>query len=295
MKIVRVGSRESKLAVIQSKMLMDCIESYHKEIQTELITMKTTGDKILDRSLDKVGGKGLFVKELDIALMEKKTDLSVHSLKDMPMEVPEELPLLAFSKREDPRDVLILPKGEQELDPALPIGCSSKRRMVQLKKLFPHMEFKGIRGNVITRLEKLDRREYSGIILAAAGLKRLGLEDRISRIFSPEECIPAAGQGILAIQGRKGENYDFLQEFRDNRAAAEAICERAFVKALDGGCSSPVAAHARADGECIYLAGLYCSEDSTEYITGSVTGDIDQAEELGTTLADKLLREWDKL
>lgn len=295
MKTIRIGSRESKLAVVQSGMLIDCIEYHHKEIKVELVTMKTTGDKILDRSLDKVGGKGLFVKELDMALMEKRTDLSVHSLKDMPMELPKALPLLAFSKREDPRDAFILPKGEKELNPDLPIGCSSKRRMVQLKKLFPHMEFKGIRGNVLTRLEKLDRREYSGIVLAAAGLRRLGLEDRISRLFSIEESIPAAGQGILAIQGRNGENYDFLKEFHDEAAQAEAICERAFVKCLNGGCSSPIAAFAKAEGKSLHLTGLYCDEDSQEYVTGTVTGDINQAEDIGKTLANKLLREWDNL
>mgnify|MGYP003221543530 FL=1 len=201
-KKVIIGSRESRLAVIQSEMVRDYILSYNKDCEVELLTMKTTGDKILDRTLDKVGGKGLFVKELDKALLEKKSQLSVHSLKDMPMEVPEELPLLAFSKREDPRDVLVLPEGIKELDESKPIGCSSLRRTLQLKELYPNMEFKSVRGNVQTRLKKLDEGQYSALVLAAAGLKRLKLENRISRYFEPEEVLPAAGQGILAVQGR---------------------------------------------------------------------------------------------
>ena len=184
-------------------MVRDYILSYNKDCEVELLTMKTTGDKILDRTLDKVGGKGLFVKELDKALLEKKSQLSVHSLKDMPMEVPEELPLLAFSKREDPRDVLVLPEGIKELDESKPIGCSSLRRTLQLKELYPNMKFKSVRGNVQTRLKKLDEGQYSALVLAAAGLKRLKLENRISRYFEPEEVLPAAGQGILAIQGRR--------------------------------------------------------------------------------------------
>ena len=154
---VIIGSRESKLAVLQSEMVKSYIEENNSpEITVDILTMKTTGDIILDRTLDKVGGKGLFVKELDRALMDGRSNLSVHSLKDMPMEVPEELPLLAFSKREDPRDVLVLPEGVTELNPEKPLGCSSLRRTLQLKKLYPDMEVKSIRGNLQTRLRKLD-------------------------------------------------------------------------------------------------------------------------------------------
>ncbi len=207
-----IGSRESRLAVIQSEMVMDFIRENCPETELELLTMKTTGDLILDRTLDKVGGKGLFVKELDRALMDRRSDLSVHSLKDMPMEVPKELPIVAFSRREDPRDVLVLPEGCGEWSPGKPIRCSSLRRMIQLKELLPEAEFKPVRGNVITRLAKLDAGEYSALILAAAGLKRLGLEERISRYFEPEEMIPSAGQGILAVQGRAGGDYDYLED-----------------------------------------------------------------------------------
>lgn len=288
---VCIGSRESALAVIQTELVRDYIRAAHPEMQVEILTMKTTGDKILDRTLDKVGGKGLFVKELDKALLEKRSDLSVHSLKDMPMEVSEELPLVAYSKREDPRDVLVLPRGESKLDPGKPIGCSSQRRTLQLKSLFPHMQCRPVRGNVLTRLKKLDEGEYSALVLAAAGLKRLGMEDRISRYFEPEEMIPAAGQGILGIQGRKGEDYGFLDGFNDRDARDAAICERAFVRTLDGGCSSPVAAHARTEKDQIRLLGLYYDETTKRYRKGVLEGKREDAQAIGRELALRLKRE----
>ena len=283
-----IGSRESKLAVLQSEMVRDYIKEKNPDLEVEILTMKTTGDIILDRTLDKVGGKGLFVKELDKALMDGRSILSVHSLKDMPMEVPEELPLLAFSKREDPRDVLVLPEGVSELDKSKPLGCSSLRRTLQLKKLYPDMEVRSIRGNLQTRLRKLDEGQYSALVLAAAGLKRLGLESRISRYFTADEIIPAAGQGILAVQGRKGEAYDFLEGYCDKDAWAAGSAERAFVKLLDGGCSSPVAAHAEISGDEIYLRGLYYNEEDGSYVTGTLRGNKADAESLGRELAETL-------
>ena len=283
-----IGSRESRLAVIQSEMVMEYLKKECPQKEIRLLTMKTTGDKILDRTLDKVGGKGLFVKELDKALLERRSDLSVHSLKDMPMEVPEELPLLAFSRREDPRDVLVLPEGVSELDKSKPLGCSSLRRTLQLKKLYPDMEVKSIRGNLQTRLRKLDEGQYSALILAAAGLKRLGLESRINRYFTADEIIPAAGQGILAVQGRKGEDYSFLNGYCDEEAWAAGRAERAFVKLLDGGCSSPVAAHAEISGDELYLRGLYYNEKDGSYVTGTLRGDKADAESLGRELAETL-------
>lgn len=288
MKTIRIGSRESRLAVIQSEMVMEYLKKECPDWEISLLTMKTTGDKILDRTLDKIGGKGLFVKELDKALLEKKSDLSVHSLKDVPMEVPEELPLVAFSKREDPRDVLVLPRGSREIDFTKPIGCSSLRRILQLKELYPQAEFKSVRGNVQTRLNKLDSGEYSALILAAAGLKRLGLEERISRYFEPQEMIPAAGQGILAVQGRRGEDYSYLERFADRDGTKAALAERAFVRYLDGGCSSPVAAHAIIHGDSIHLMGLYYQESTGKYKKDSMNGTVDEAEELGVRLAKKL-------
>ncbi len=254
---IKIGSRESKLAVEQSNIVIRQLKRHYKNIDIELLTMKTTGDIILDRTLDRIGGKGLFVKELDRALRNNEVDITVHSGKDVPMEVPEDLPLVAFSKREDPRDVLVLPKGVKEIDFSKPIGCSSARRRVQLKKIFPNCTVMPVRGNILTRLEKLDRGEYSALVLAKAGIKRLGLEERISREFSVDEIIPAACQGILAVQARKGFNTDFLKGFNDEEALNIAIAERSFVKTLDGGCSSPVAAYADIKGDKIEITGMY--------------------------------------
>ena len=253
MKNIRVGSRESRLAVVQSEMVMDYIKENCPEYTPELVTMKTTGDRILDRNLDQIGGKGLFVKELDAALMDGRSDMSVHSLKDMPAQIPEELPLIGFSKREDPRDVLVL-------DFSKPMGCSSRRRMLQFQAMYPEATFAPIRGNVYTRLAKVDSGEYAATILAAAGLKRLGLEQRISRYFSVEEMIPAAGQGVLALQGRAGEDYGFLRGFCSEESHVTSVCERAFIRELDGGCSSPIAAHAVVKGDTVVLRGLYYEE-----------------------------------
>ena len=287
---LRIGSRESRLAVIQSRMVMEAIAKAEPAAELELVTMKTTGDKILDKTLDKIGGKGLFVRELDQALRDGRADFTVHSLKDMPMEVPEDLPLAAFSSREDPRDVLVLPEGVTELDVSKPIGCSSRRRQLQLKLLFPDMDIQPVRGNVQTRLAKLEAGQFSALVLAAAGLKRLGLEGRISRYFTTEEILPAAGQGILVVQTRRGMDTQCLRLVQDEKTACCAKAERAFVRALDGGCSSPVAAHAVVEGEKLTLTGFYVSEDERIQRKGSISGGVTEAETLGSTLA-RILKE----
>lgn len=286
---ITVGSRESKLAVIQSNIVIDSLRESHPEIDVELLTMKTTGDKILDKTLDKIGGKGLFVKELDKALVDRRADLTVHSLKDMPMQVSEELPLVAFSKREDPRDVLVLPIGKDKLDKSKPIGSSSKRRQLHLKKLYPDMEVKPIRGNLQTRLKKLDEGEFSAIVLAYAGLKRLGLEDRVSRVFSPSEMVPAACQGILAVQARKDFDESLLRDFNDEETKTIAMAERSFVTELDGGCSSPVAAFAEIQDENITLTGFYVDEFENQ-LTKTVTGPLKDGVALGRQLAQNMKR-----
>lgn len=285
---IRIGSRDSRLAVIQSRLVMDAISAAMPEVEVALVTMKTTGDKILDKTLDQIGGKGLFVRELDLALREGRVDFTVHSLKDLPMEVPEDLPLAAFSRREDPRDVLVLPQGVTALDPSKPIGCSSRRRQLQLKALFPDMEVAPVRGNVQTRLAKLDGGAFSALVLAAAGLKRLGLEKRISRYFSPEELLPAAGQGILAVQTRLGMDTACLAMVRDDSAACCALAERAFVRTLNGGCTSPVAAYSVTEGTQLTLTGLYVSPDETVVRKGHITGPSADAEALGQALAEQL-------
>lgn len=285
---IRIGSRDSLLAVTQSQLVMDTIARQMPQAQLELVTMKTTGDKILNKTLDQIGGKGLFVKELDQALRDGRVDFTVHSLKDMPMEVPQDLPLAAFSQREDPRDVLVLPLGASKMDSSKPIGCASRRRQLQLAKLYPHMTTAPVRGNVQTRLRKLDSGEYSALVLAAAGLKRLGLENRIFRYFSPEEMIPAAGQGILAVQTRLGVDCQCLAAVADPDAADCATAERAFVRTLDGGCSSPVAAYATVTGQTLTLTGLYVSPDETIVRKARLTGPRTQAAQLGQTLAENL-------
>ena len=282
-----VGSRESRLAVVQSMTVVDFLRAKHPGTDVELLTMKTTGDRILDRTLDKVGGKGLFVKELDVALRQRRADVTVHSLKDMPMEVPKDLPLLCCSCREDPRDALALRAGV-EMKPDLVIGTASLRRAIQLKALFPDCEIRSVRGNLQTRLRKLDEGQFDALVLAAAGLMRLGLEARISRYFSVEEIIPAAGQGILAVQGRADFDRTLLEGFADADAWCAATAERAFVRQLDGGCSSPVCAHAALDGESIHLTGLYYEVSDGSWRKGSVDGPREAAERLGIELAQAL-------
>lgn len=290
-KLIRVGSRESKLAVIQARYVIDLVKAQHPELDFELVTMKTSGDLILDRNLDEVGGKGLFVKELDLGLRNGQIDFAVHSLKDMPIITPEDLPIAAFSKREDPFDALVMPEGVDKIDLSKPFGCSSARRALQLGKLYPGMSVKGIRGNVLLRLSKLDSGEYAATVLACAGLRRMGLEIRITKVFNEDEMIPAAGQGILAVQGRYGEDYSYLSCVDDFEARCAAIAERAFVRRLDGGCSSPIAAFARLEGADLLLRGLYYEEASGKHITGKMKMPVKDAETLGIALAEKLLKE----
>ena len=283
MKPVRIGTRESVLAVIQSEMVGQYLAD--KGIAYELVKMKTTGDKILDKTLDKIGGKGLFVKELDHALLDGRSDISVHSLKDLPMEVPEELPVIAFSKREDPRDVLVLPEGAEEIDFSKPIGSSSFRRRIQIEKLYPQARVESVRGNVQTRLRKLDEGQYGALVLAAAGLIRLGLEDRIYKYFEPEELLPAAGQGVLAVQGRDGGDYSWAAGYNDVKTEREVLAERAFVRWLDGGCSSPIAAFAVCGEDGLTVEGLYYDDATGQWHRESISGVPDKAEELGIELA----------
>lgn len=288
-----IGSRDSKLAVMQTELVMQQIRKYNPNLELELITLKTTGDLILTQTLDKIGGKGLFVKELDQALIDGRIDIAIHSLKDMPMEVNEELPIVALSKRGDVRDALILPEGRslETIDKnelLSNIGSSSNRRKLQLESLYEGVGVTPVRGNIITRLTKLDRGEYSALILAAAGLHRVGLEHRISKYFSVEEMIPAAGQGILSIQARKDLDVSFLQMVNDRVSMYCATAERSFVRVLDGGCSSPIAAHAMVVGNEIKLVGLHYNEATKEHRIDNIIGDILEAEKLGEKLANKL-------
>lgn len=291
-KIIRIGSRESVLAIRQAEIVKQKIESAMQNLHVEIITMKTMGDKILDKSLELIGGKGLFVKELDRALAEDKIDISVHSLKDMPMMVSEELPLLAFTEREDPRDVLIYKAGHKSVPDNGVIGTSSRRRMLQLKRMFPGCSFEGIRGNIQTRMKKLETGQYDATMLAAAGVKRLQMEGCIGRYFSTEELIPAAGQGILAVQGRKGE-WECLKEIlNDSTSETAAKAERKFVEVLDGGCTSPIAAFAEVKGNEFLLRGLYYRESDEAWFVDEMAGDRENAEAAGEALALQMRRKY---
>ena len=290
-RVIRFGSRKSALAVAQTRILMDAVAAAHPELEVELVTMTTTGDvnmKPFSEASDKFGIKGLFTQELEEALKSGEIDVAVHSLKDVPMYANEELPIVAYSARGDTRDALVLPEGAGEIDENLPLGCSSARRRIQLAKLFPQLRVEPVRGNVNTRLRKLDEGQFSALVLAAAGLQRVGLGERISRYFTTDEMIPAPGQGILACQGRAGESYEYLDAVRCEAAACCARAERGFSAELGGGCTAPVGAYAEIiDGE-LTLHGFYADEAEGIYREGRACGRPENAEELARGLARRL-------
>lgn len=286
---LKVGTRASKLAMVQTHMFVDAVEAACPSITCEIVPMTTTGDKILDRPLAEIGGKGLFVRELDRALMDGEVDVTVHSCKDLPMETPEELPLVAFSRREEPYDALVVPKGvdlggQDALDyireTGCVVGCSSARRRLQLERLVPGVCVKSVRGNVGTRLSKLDSGEFGALLLASAGLVRLGLAGRIARRFSAMEMIPSAGQGIIVAQARAGEEHPWASCFEDRASRLRALAERAFVRELDGGCTMPCAAHATisGDGGAVALSGMYATPDEAHVAFGQTMLTFDNLE-----------------
>lgn len=285
MKQLIIGSRASRLAVIQAEMVRDALAAALPDWTFSIQTYKTTGDRILDRTLDQVGGKGLFTKELEAALFAGEVDLLVHSFKDVPMLVDERIPIVGVTAREDERDALVLPAGVEHLDPAKPIGCASKRRTLQLAKLFPGQAVEPVRGNVITRLSKLDDGQFSALVLAAAGLKRLDLGRRISRYFTVDEMLPAACQGILALQARADFDRSLLRGIHDPATWQIACAERAFVRALDGGCTAPTAAHAVRTGDQLTLTGLFVPEDTGVMRLSALSAPDGEAEALGLRLA----------
>ena len=290
-RVIRFGSRKSALAVAQTRILMDAVAAAHPELEVELVTMTTTGDvnmKPFSEASDKFGIKGLFTQELEEALKSEEIDIAVHSLKDVPMYANEELPIVAYSARGDARDAIVLPDGVKEIDETLPLGCSSARRRIQLAKLFPQLRVEPVRGNVNTRLRKLDEGQFSALVLAAVGLQRVGLGERISRYFTADEMIPAPGQGILACQGRAGESYEYLDAVRCEAAACCARAERGFSAELGGGCTAPVGAYAEIiDGE-LTLHGFYADEAEGIYREGRACGRPEDAEELARGLARRL-------
>jgi hydroxymethylbilane synthase len=259
----------------------------------EIVGMTTKGDRVLDRPLAEVGGKGLFVKELEVALDDGRADIAVHSLKDVPMEIPAQFDLATFGPREDPRDAFVATRyaALEQLPPGAVVGTSSLRRECQLRRAFPKLEFRGLRGNVNTRLAKLDAGDYDAIILAAAGLKRLGLEGRIRAVLPESLALPAICQGILGIEYRR-ERTDvarLLRACEDAPTAFAARAERAFGRIVEGSCDVPLGALASVSGETLTLEGFIGTPDGTRLVRERASGPAGKAESLGTELGERLL------
>jgi len=291
-KLIKIGTRKSLLALAQSNYIKDQIEAQYPDTRVELVKIMTKGDKILDVPLAKVGGKGLFVKELEEAMLSREVDIAVHSMKDVPAELPDGLHLALITRREDPRDAFISNnyKSLDELPQGAKIGTSSLRRRSQLAKIRPDLVIEDLRGNLDTRLRKLDEGQYDAIILAAAGLNRLRL-DRATAYFEPDKMLPAVGQGAVGIEMRTddAELLDGLK-FLDHQDTTWAVtAERAFLLRLEGGCQVPIAGFCTVDGEQITLTGLVASLDGKEIIRKSAAGPAADAENIGRGLAEEIL------
>ena len=292
---IRIGTRGSKLALRQTEIVAEKLKALQQDLEIEVIEIKTTGDRILDVSLSKIGGKGLFIKEIEEALIKGDIDIAVHSLKDMPAEVHEDLVLAAYLEREDPSDCLIS-RENLSLD-KLPqnavIGTSSLRRVCQLKELRPDIEIKPLRGNVLTRLRKLDEGEFDGIVLASAGLIRLGLEGRITQRFDTGRFIPAVCQGIICVEARR-EDALMIERLKDldyKASRLAATCERAFLKQLNGNCKIPLGAYCRLEkDDHIEVSAMFAREDSGQVYRQTARGTLCSAVELGYSLAVALLQ-----
>ncbi|MGW8228648.1 MAG: hydroxymethylbilane synthase [Gammaproteobacteria bacterium] len=290
---LRIATRKSQLALWQAEYVRDVLLQYHPDLNVELVKMTTQGDKILDTPLAKVGGKGLFVKELEAGLLSGDADIAVHSMKDVPVELPEGLHLSVICPREDPRDAFVsneyasfasLPKGAR-------LGTSSLRRQCQLAAQRPDLNIIDLRGNVNTRLQKLDAGDYDAIILAAAGLKRLGMQTRITETLSPEVSLPAIGQGAVGIECRVNDDWvnDLLAPLNDRDTAIRVRAERALNHRLQGGCQVPIAGYAELAHGVILLRGLVGTVDGSKIIHGEIAGQPEDAEYLGRVLAEDLL------
>jgi hydroxymethylbilane synthase len=291
--ILRIGTRGSKLALVQSGWVKEKIESSHPHVQVTLVRIKTKGDKILDSPLSKIGGKGLFVKEIEEALLREEVDLAVHSMKDVPAELPPGLEFSVFPEREDPRDAFVSPdyRSIQDLPEGATVGTGSLRRSAQLLHRRPDIRVVPMRGNVDTRLRKLASADCLAVILAAAGLNRLGLSQNIARLLPPEEFLPAIGQGALGLETRTGDHATLeLLRFLNHEDTETAVrAERAFLKTLGGGCQVPMACYGSLKGESIVLDGMVAELDGSRVIREQGSGTRDRAEEIGVALAERLL------
>ena len=290
---IRIATRESALALWQANYVQQLLLSHYPNLEVEIIGMTTRGDQILDVPLSKVGGKGLFVKELETAMYEGNADIAVHSMKDVPMVLPEGFVISTICQRADPRDAFVsnnypnlasLPAGAR-------LGTSSVRRRSQLAAIRPDLDYVDLRGNVGTRLKKLDEGNYDAIILAAAGLERLGLSERIADRLSVESSIPAAGQGAVGIECRSDdtETAALLEKLNHRETSICVIAERAMSRTLEANCEAPVAAFAQLNGEKLHLDGLVASLDGLLVLNESIDGDAADAEELGIRMAKNLI------
>ncbi|ALP41099.1 porphobilinogen deaminase [Aeromonas schubertii] len=290
---LRIATRKSPLALWQANFVKAQLEAIHPDLQVELVPMSTQGDKILDTPLAKVGGKGLFVKELETAMLEGRADIAVHSMKDVPVEFPEGLGLHTICEREDPRDAFVS-NHVATLD-ALPLGAvvgtSSLRRQCQLRASRPDLVIRDLRGNVNTRLAKLDAGEYDAIILAAAGLKRLEMAHRITAFIEPEQSLPANGQGAVGIECRLDDDAvkALLAPLEHTETRTRVLTERAMNRALQGGCQVPIGAYALVEGDQIWLRGLVGSPDGSQMLHDEIRGPLADGESLGEALAERLL------
>ena len=278
---IKIGTRASPLALAQTEIIAREILKFYPNAEISMIKIKTSGDKnMAPFSSDPAGIKGLFTLELENALLNHEIDFAVHSLKDLPANINKNLPIVAYSRRADVRDALV---GGGDL-----IGSSSLRRRLQLEKIFPEKKIIPVRGNINTRLEKLDAGNFSGLVLAVAGLERLGLENKITKIFEVDEILPAPGQGILACQGRADEDYFYLDRVNDENSKICALAERSFSRALNAGCNVPVGAYAFINENVLTLTGVYIDEATKKFYRGSLSGDVREAEEIGKNLAKEI-------
>lgn len=292
-----IGSRGSKLALWQAKWIQALISRLHPEVNAEIEIIKTTGD-VKTESLSVIGGKGVFTKELEDALLAGRIDLAVHSLKDLPTSLPDLLTIAAICEREDARDALVRREEQthgsvMDLPSGAVVGTSSPRRLAQLKYLRRDIVSKDLRGNVDTRLRKLDEGKYDALLLAAAGLRRLGLESRISALIATDEMLPAVGQGALAVETRAGDHSTIALVSSLNHAPTQFACaaERSFLRALGGGCLLPIAGYGVVSGSELVLEGLIADPAGQEVVRGKLTSPTTEAEETGSRLAHQLLQQ----
>ncbi|MGM0526500.1 MAG: hydroxymethylbilane synthase [Pseudomonadota bacterium] len=290
---VRIATRKSKLAMWQAEHIQARLQAIYPELTVELVPMSTRGDVILDTPLAKIGGKGLFVKELEAAMLEDRADLAVHSMKDLPVEFPPGLELHTICEGEDPRDAFVSNqyKNLNELPEGAIVGTCSLRRRCQVKEAFPHLTINDLRGNVQTRLRKLDEGQFDAIILAASGLLRLELGDRITSFIPVEQSLPANGQGALGIEVRSDDAKikALLEPLQCQQTRYRVLAERAMNRRLQGGCQVPIGAYAEISNDEIFLRGLVGDPDGTNVIRDQVKGSVSEAESLGIELAEKLL------